>query len=97
MDFTDADMRIMAQQGDASGFVRMQAGWQGGSHRNPAESIRCQRCGAAPGERCTSKRGRRIAADIHQARIDDYNPVPAPARTPGAWPVTQKGNSWTTA
>ncbi|MGJ5735193.1 hypothetical protein [Streptomyces caniscabiei] len=39
----------------------------------PAEwSIRCPWCQAAPGNRCTSPRGRRLAVDSHDARIQAH-------------------------
>ncbi|MER5715764.1 hypothetical protein [Streptomyces sp. NPDC002132] len=34
----------------------------------PAWSIRCPWCQAAPGQRCTSPRGRRLPIDTHDAR-----------------------------
>ena len=34
----------------------------------PEWAIRCPWCGASPGARCTSPRGRRIPIDSHDAR-----------------------------
>lgn len=34
----------------------------------PAWSVRCPWCGAPPGSRCTSPRGRRLVIDTHDAR-----------------------------
>jgi hypothetical protein len=38
----------------------------------PAWAVRCPWCGAPPGSRCTSPRGRRIAIDTHDARINAH-------------------------
>lgn len=35
----------------------------------PEWAVRCPWCGAAPGTRCTSPRGRRLVIDSHDARI----------------------------
>lgn len=34
----------------------------------PAWQVRCPWCGAPPGQRCTSPRGRRLHIDTHDAR-----------------------------
>lgn len=87
MEFTDADMRAMVKEGSAVDFVRAQAGYTGNSHRKPAESVRCPRCQVPSGERCTTRRGRKLTAGIHQERIDAHQPAPEPARKPGSWPA----------
>jgi hypothetical protein len=38
----------------------------------PAHTVRCPWCGAQPGDRCTTPRGRKLAVPSHQARIDAY-------------------------
>lgn len=90
MDFTDADMRTMHQQGDAIDFVRAQAGLRGASRKHPAEAVRCPRCQVRSGERCTTPRGHALTAGIHQARIDAVLETTAPARTVGSWPTSRK-------
>jgi hypothetical protein len=40
---------------------------------NPPEwAIRCPWCGASPGTRCTSPRGRRLPIQSHDARIQAH-------------------------
>ena len=40
---------------------------------NPPEwAIRCPWCGARPGTRCTSPRGRKLAIESHDARINAW-------------------------
>jgi hypothetical protein len=38
----------------------------------PEWAIRCPWCAAAPGQRCTSPRGRRLAIQSHDARIEAW-------------------------
>lgn len=38
----------------------------------PAWAIRCPWCNAAPGNRCASPRGRRLAIETHDARIQEW-------------------------
>ena len=40
----------------------------------PEWSIRCPWCGAPPGQRCTSPRGRRLPIDSHDARKTAHRP-----------------------
>ena len=42
------------------------------SEHPPAWSIRCPWCGAPPGQRCTSPRGRRLPIDTHDARLQAH-------------------------
>jgi hypothetical protein len=39
---------------------------------HPEHAIRCPWCRAAPGNRCTSPRGRRLAIASHDARKDAW-------------------------
>ncbi|WP_159106696.1 zinc finger domain-containing protein [Streptomyces rishiriensis] len=39
----------------------------------PAWQVRCPWCGAPPGSRCTSPRGRRLHIDTHDARTTAWN------------------------
>lgn len=41
--------------------------------RQPEHAIRCPWCGAPPGQRCTSPRGRRLPITSHDARITTWN------------------------
>lgn len=38
----------------------------------PAWAIRCPWCNAAPGQRCASPRGRRLAIETHDARLQEW-------------------------
>lgn len=38
----------------------------------PAWTVRCPWCNAAPGNRCTGQRGRRLAIETHDARIQEW-------------------------
>ena len=38
----------------------------------PEWAIRCPWCQAAPGQRCTSPRGRRLVIESHDARINAH-------------------------
>lgn len=48
----------------------------------PAWSIRCPWCQAAPGVRCTSPRGRRLAVESHDARLQAHTAQTAKEPTP---------------
>jgi hypothetical protein len=45
----------------------------------PEWSVRCPWCQAPPGTRCTSPRGRRLAVDSHDARIQAHTASSRPA------------------
>ncbi|MBH1939245.1 hypothetical protein I5Q34_34160 [Streptomyces sp. AV19] len=48
---------------------------------HPEHAIRCPWCGAQPGQRCTSPRGRRIPVPSHEARITAWTNRPEEPRT----------------
>lgn len=50
----------------------------------PEHAIPCPWCHAAPGTRCTSPRGRRLAIESHDARITAWTRHPQASDKPGA-------------
>lgn len=68
MDFTAEDMRRMRTDGDHIAFIRLHAGLAPAHQAASQCRRRCPRCGAPPGQRCTTHRGKRLTAGIHEAR-----------------------------
>lgn len=48
----------------------------------PAWQVRCPWCGAPPGSRCTSPRGRRLPIESHDARHTAWNQTNRTQETP---------------
>jgi hypothetical protein len=48
-----------------------------GAAKPPEWAIRCPWCNAAPGNRCTSPRGRKLAIETHDARTTAHTALTA--------------------
>lgn len=56
---------------------------------NPDLNRPCPHCGAAPGQRCTTRRGKPLTSGPHPARTAAASTAPGygPRHRPGAWPA----------
>lgn len=86
MDFTEKDIAEIRKQGDLVSFMGLVAGFRAGKSTTATDRP-CKHCGARPGQKCTTKRGKPIESGVHPSRETDENPNRN--TTPGAWPVTR--------